>query len=185
MTAGSAAATGTTDDSLAKVKAALASGGLQAPKSPAANELIGVIEARRLGPDAIQSARESFSRALAARPTSPYTWARLAEVMYRMGETGAHFEAALVKAAQFGPHEAEVQQTVAFYGLAVWDEALPKVRAAVDASVRAGIRRKPLEMLQIAARRGRLSVACRHLAGSLRQSAPKSIQFCPSMEATP
>ena len=105
--------------------------------------------------------------------------------MYRLGETGAQFESALMRAEQFGPHEPQVQQTVAFYGMAVWDTASPKVRSAVDEAVAAGIRRKPLEMLQIAQRRGRLSVACRHFASTERQKAKKSIQIFQSMDATP
>jgi hypothetical protein len=46
------------------------------------------------------------------------------------------------------------------------------------------MKRNSLEMLQIAERRGRLDVACRHFAGSTRQADPKGSQICQSMEAT-
>jgi hypothetical protein len=50
--------------------------------------------------------------------------------------------------------------------------------------VAAGMKRNPLEMLQIAERRGRLAVACRHFAGSPRLSLPKWFQLCQSTEVT-
>jgi hypothetical protein len=125
-----------------------------------------------------------FLKALEMRPTSPYTWANLASAKYRQGDTGPAFEAALRHAADLGPFEPEVQETVAFYGLAVWDEVAAPTRAAIDRAVRAGMRRNPGVMLQIAQRRGRLAVACSHLAGASRQALSKWSQLCLSMEAT-
>ena len=87
-----------------------------------------------------------------------------AAVDYRAGQTGTQFEHALTKAARLGPSEPAVQRIVADYGLAVWDEVGPGTREAVQAVVANGMRRNPKEMLQIAGRRGRLAVACRHIA---------------------
>ena len=126
-----------------------------------------------------------FLKAIELRPTAPNAWANIAAVRYREGGTGAGFEAALVRAAQLGPYEPEVQGVVANYGLAVFNEVTPATRSAIEAMVAAGMKRKPLEMLQIADRRGRLEVACRHLAGPPRQTDSKVTQLCPSLEATP
>jgi hypothetical protein len=101
-----------------------------------------------------------------------------------MGETGPAFEAAINHAVELGTFEPDVQGIVANYGLAVWSEVGPKTRASVEGTVAAAMKRNPLEMLQIAERRGRLDVACRHLSGSSRQADPKWSQLCQSMEAT-
>jgi hypothetical protein len=155
------------------------------PNDPAIHELLGLIDARRgergkFLPDAAVH----FTKAIELRPTSPQTWSDLAAVKYRSGDTGAEFETALNRAVELGMYEPDVQGIVANYGLAVWNEVGPKTRASVDAIVAAAMKRNPLEMLQIAERRGRLDVACRHLPGSPRQADPKWSQLCQSMEAT-
>src|SRR5205823_2599488 len=98
-------------------------------------------------------------KALELRPMSPYTWANLAAVDYHLGDTGKAFRSALVRAAELGPHEPEVQATIASFGLAVWNEVDAQTQAAIERSVAAGMRREPREMLQIAQRRGRLAIA--------------------------
>ncbi len=103
---------------------------------------------------------------------------------YRLGDTGKEFEAALVNAAAVGPFEPEVQGAVALLGLAVWDEVAPATRRAIDRMVAAGMKRNPLEMLQIAERRGRLDIACGHLADSPRRIGSKWAETCQSLEAT-
>lgn len=161
--------------------------GVTDPAEPVLNELVGITELR-LSVDSrgdLENAREHFGKSLAVRPTSPYTWANLAEAMYRMGDTGTQFSAAIGQAARMGPYEPEVQRAVANYGLATWDELSPEVQARVDRMIATGMRRNSLEMLRIAERRGRLAIACRHLAGAERQTQPKSIQLCQSVEATP
>jgi hypothetical protein len=173
-------------DELETVASMLADAWEMAPRNPAANELLGVLEMQQgKSPESLHHAGVHLSTALAVRPTSPYTWANLAALGYRMGQDQRQLEAALVGASQMGPHEAEVQQTVAFIGLAVWDEISPDTRRAVEAMVAAGMNRKPLEMLRISQRRGRLEVACRHFNSSMHQTELKSAQICQSLEATP
>jgi hypothetical protein len=156
-----------------------------APSDPAAHELLGVVAARRLNrAEYLPEAGVHFVKALSLRPTSPYTWANLAAQRYGVGSTGPDFEAALVNASSLGPFELEVQRTVAYFGLAVWHEVAPKTREAIDVMVAHGMKRNPMEMLQIAGRRGRLDVACHHLAGSPRQTDSKWSQLCQSTEAT-
>jgi hypothetical protein len=149
----------------------------QAPGDPRLQELAALLELRATeasGP----GVRSHLERALLMRPSSPYTWANLAADRYRAGETGRPFIAALERAAELGPYEPEVQATVAFYGLAVWDELDARSHQAVESMVAAGMKRNPMEMLQISQRRGRLDIACRHLDGVPRQTDPKLLRLC-------
>lgn len=135
---------------------------------PSIHELLGLLKARRVDrPELVGESIAHFSRALELRPVSPYAWAHLAQASYRMGDTGPVFEAALRRAAGMGPSEPQIQRMVADLGLAVWDETKPETRAAVERMVDAGLRRNPLEMLQISDRRGRLDVACGRLGNDL------------------
>jgi hypothetical protein len=78
-----------------------------------------------------------------------------------------------------------VQRLIANYGLAIWDEIDPPAQAAVDRLLAAGFRRKPLDMLLISERRGRLDTACRHLDGDSRTPDPRVIFTCRGRETTP
>ena len=147
-------------------------------------ELLGLAYLRAGSPEYLDEARVHLLNALRLRPGSPYTWANLVTVDYRQGRTDKAFENALVRAQELGPYERDVQRAEAFFGLAVWDEIGPKAQAAVERSVAAGMKRNPLEMLQIAQRRGRLAVACRHFAGTPRLPDPKWSRICQSTEVT-
>jgi hypothetical protein len=153
------------------------------PSEPSVQELLGVLQALR--PEYADDAIVHFSKALELRPASPYSWANLVEVHYRKGGSGPVFEAALRRAVETGPAEPEVQRTVVDYGLAVYDEVQPATRAAIDRMVASGMSRNPLEIMQIAQRRGRLDTACRHLAATPRTTDSKWRQVCLRTEATP
>jgi hypothetical protein len=156
------------------------------PHDATVQELLGVaIERDTNDPVELGVAREHLVRAIELRPGSGYTWASLAEVKYRLGETDAMFGRALVLAVALAPHEAEVQRDVVNYGLAVLDEVQPATRAAIERAVAAGMKRNASEILQISARRGKLGPACRHLDGVPRPAASKWTKLCESMEATP
>jgi hypothetical protein len=171
--------------SLAGMRDSLGIAQATTPRDPALHELLGLVDARSderqefLGDAAVH-----FQKAIELRPTSPQSWGDLAAVKYRMGDTGQVFQAALIHAADLGRFEPDVQAIVANYGLAVWDEAGATTRGAVEATIAGAMKRNPLEMLQIAGRRGRLNIACRHLASSTRQVDPKWSHLCQSMEAT-
>ena len=155
------------------------------PKDPTANELLAVGRtANDNDPDQLKAAREHLVTAIASRPGSGYTWANLAAVKYRLGETDGMFESALVHAMALAPFEAEVQRNVVDYGLAVVDDVKPETRAAIERAVAVGMKRNAPEILQISARRGKLGPACRHLDGVPRPAASKWTQLCQSMEAT-
>jgi hypothetical protein len=156
-----------------------------APKDPVIQELLGVLNARRIeSQEYLGEAVVHFSRALRLRPVSPYSWANLAEVKYRMGVAGKELEPLLVNAARLGPWEPVVQQMVADFGLSVWDEISAETRTAVEQLVANGMRRNPLAILQISERRGRLQVACRHLSEVKRIPDAKWTILCESTEAT-
>jgi predicted Zn-dependent protease len=156
-----------------------------APGNPATYELMGLLESRRTDrQEYLDAAVVDLTKALEMRPISPHTWANLAEAKYRLGDTGGDFQVALQRAAALGPAEPGVQRVVANLGLAVWNETGSETRVAVDRMVGAGTRRNAPEMLQIAERRGRLEIACRHLVGSPRQTDSKWLNLCKSTEAT-
>ena len=156
------------------------------PTDPSIQELLGVLNSGLSGDvEYLDQATVHFAHAASMRPVSPYTWANIAEVNYRRGTTDRPFLTALRHAVDLGPNEPEVQRMVANYGLAVWDDLRGRDREAVVRIVAAGLRRNPLEMLQISERRGRLAVACSHLVGTTRAPDPKWYQLCQSTEATP
>ena len=150
-----------------------------APESPAVLESLGVLHSRRAtNADFVLYARDYFERSLGLRPVSPYTWANLAQALYLLGQIGPELETALVRATFYGPWEPEVQHVVADVGLAIWSEANPATRAAVARMLDFGMRRNPLEFLQISQRRGRLDLACAHVEGNPRVQDPKWLPLC-------
>lgn len=143
------------------VRADLDRASLLARTDPVAPELLGVLHlSRAVSPDYAESALEYFRRALVMRPSSPYTWANVAEARYRMGMTAAPFEAVMLTAWRLGPAEPEVQRVVVDLGLALWAEGSPSMQDSVRGALAASMRRNPLETLEIVARRGRLDMAC-------------------------
>lgn len=152
---------------------------------PTQRELLGLLGSLRLDRRDLMAGGEShLIAALKTRPTSAHTWAHLAEVRYRLGQPGAALELPLNRAVDLGPSEPGVQRLVADYGLAIWTEVTPPTQGAIDRMVAAGIRRNPLEMLQISERRGRLDAACRHFAKTSRQTSTRPGRLCP-WEITP
>jgi len=167
-----------------EVHAALLRSAERLPSNPITHELLGLVSLSRA--DDARHMRESvghFQAALRLRPHSAHTWAALAQAQYLLGDTGAAFELALVRAAKLGPAEPGVQRVAADYGLATWQHLSAEARAAVERLIAAGVRRDPAEMLQIAHRRGRLGVACRHLRGASRPLDSKVSQLCQGTEA--
>ena len=150
-----------------------------APSDPQPAELLGVLHLQRAGrAEFSELALEHFARALELRPSSPYTWANVAEARYRLGMTQPPFERILVETWRLGPSEPETQRLLAELGLAMWDEIQPETQQVVKAAVGAAMRRNPLETLQIAARRGKLSLACAHVPGDARLKETKWVAVC-------
>jgi hypothetical protein len=152
--------------------------------NPAIGELLGLFEISSERSEYLKEAAVYFRESLERRPISSYTWANLAAVDYRIGATDEEFRTALAHAAELGPNEPEVQRTLADLGLAVWAEVDSPMRSTIEGAVERGMKSQPRQILQIAERRGRLAVACRHAVGSPRQTDTKWLQLCQSTEAT-
>ncbi len=149
------------------------------PSDPAIAELLGVLHLQRAGrAEFSELALEYFARALALRPSSPYTWANMAEARYRLGMTQPPFETILVQAHRLGPSEPETQRLLAELGLALWDELQPETRRAVETAISAGMKRNPLEILRISERRGRLRLACEKVRVDKRLADTKWTRVC-------
>jgi hypothetical protein len=154
------------------------------PRDPRSLEGLGVLHAGRdapVGNDRSgfqEQARDYLRRAAATRPTSPYTWANLALVKYRLGETDGEFRNALRQAVNYGPWEWEVQAIVADVGLAMLPELAPEERSLVETMVMNGMKRNPAEMLRISQRRGSLSLACRMLEREAKGIDPQVAGQC-------
>ena len=155
-----------------------------APSDANVAELQGRVDLVRTDrPDFADRALAHFERAVMLRPSSPYTWASMAITRYREGDSGPAFEAALRRAIELGPAEAEVQATVVDLGLATWEGLAQTTRQAVEQAATSAMKRDPREVLQVAQRRGRLGVVCRHLADAPRRIEPEWLKTC-SREAT-
>jgi hypothetical protein len=167
---------------MAWVRDELGSAAQVTPDDPNLEEMLGELALRAPAGADLDEALVHFRRAATLRPSSPYAWADIVTVLYRQGDTGAPFEAALRSAAELGPAEREVQLVVADYGLAVWDEVAAPTRAAVESMVTGAMKRDPAEILQLAQRRGRLAVACRHIRDAPRRVDRQWLSFCGSRE---
>ena len=171
-------------DRLTQLHASLAEAVRWSPSDPSVHELL----VTSLGDSTTtglrnQDAGRELSTALRLRPVSATSWANFAGQRYEVGDTGPVFETALRRAVELGRNEAEVQRTVAFYGLAVLDEVAPVTRAAIERAVVSGMRWDGRPIMRIAQRRGRLGVVCNMYSQSPRPE-KKWIQLCQSMEAS-
>ena len=169
---------------VARLAAQLEKARAATPSDANAEELLGRLSMRDNGKAGfLADAMGHYGRALELRPTSPYTWAAVVEALYRRGDTGARFWQALERAAELGPQEPGVARTIAEYGLALWDEASAAQRRTIEAAVAAEVRRGSPHILQVAQRRGRLAVACRHIGEAPRPIDPRWLNEC-SREGT-
>jgi len=147
-------------------------------------ELLGVLHLQRAGQaDFSAQAPDFFLRALEHRPASPYTWANVAEARYRLGMTDRLFEQVLAMAYRLGPGEPAIQRLMVDLGLAMWAEFGQDTKAQVRSAIAAGMRRNPLEILQISQRRGKLSLACPHVPGNRRLKDAKWEEICGKLGA--
>jgi len=154
-----------------------------APGDPNIEEILGSLDMKRNDrPEFLDEALVHYRQAVALRPTSPYSWADIVMAEYRKGATGREIEMPMRNAALLGPAEPEVQRAVIDYGLALWDEERPDTRQAVERTITAAMKRDAAETLQIARRRGRLAVACRHLADAPRRVEPEWRLLCRGRE---
>jgi cytochrome c-type biogenesis protein CcmH/NrfG len=114
----------------------------------------------RIGQDAARAAHVFLHRALRERPTSPFAWANLALAKLYLGEVDSELLDALAHSGELGPWEPEVQQALAFVGLAVWRELGADGRALIVQAVERIARKDPDRALEIGAAFNRLDLIC-------------------------
>jgi hypothetical protein len=166
------------------VRRALERAQVLAPADPAIPELLGLMHLQQSDrPEFSELALEHFGRALALRPSSPYTWANVAEAKFRLGQTQAPFEEILLRAQALGPSEPETQRMMVELGSALWNELSAPAQREVKLALERAMRRNPLETLLISERRGRLDLACPLAAGEIRLEKSKWPKVCEELEA--
>ena len=101
-----------------------------------------------------------LERAAALRPTSPYTWASLAEALYANGKVDARFFAAMERVVETGPFEREALFVVIDLGMATWDSAPKSTQLAIQTALKNADRRESATIATIAQRRGKLEQVC-------------------------
>lgn len=104
---------------------------------------------------------EQYSRAVALRPTSPYSWANRAWTKYYLGQYDRDLYVALQNAINLGPWEPEVQFVVVDLGFALWDEMPIDLRPQVLTLAQNGQRRYGAQIVAIAQKRGHLADVCK------------------------
>lgn len=102
-----------------------------------------------------------FRAAAQRRPVSPYVWANIALVKFRLGEIDREFSAALRQAIVLGPWEPHIQLLAADIGLGAYDQLGMDERKVVTSYIASAsaVNRAALETR--IAQAGRQGVACR------------------------
>ena len=138
------------------------------PNNPWPLEVMGTLQLRsmsaakdpRLAVAAARSANVNFRMALAQRPTSPFSWANVALTKLYLGEQDEALLRAIERAEELGPWEPEVQQTVIFVGLRLWNRLNPAEQATVVRAKDRGARRNPGKIAEIAKTFDRIDLFC-------------------------
>ena len=117
---------------------------------------------------AARSANANLRKALIQRPTSPFVWANFALSKLYLGEKDEELVQALMRSEALGPWQPEVQKTVVFVGLSVWNRLNPAEQAAVVRAMERGARRDPRRMAELISTFGRIDLFC-----ALRYSDPR------------
>jgi len=152
------------------------------PADPALPELLGLLDLSRPGEAAAREAYEELLRSLSLRPSSPYTWANVAQARSRLGFSMSDIVTAILIATQLGPAEPEVQRALIDIGLGRWDRLPEPVRQQVRDALAQSMQRYPFKTLPIASRHGHLDMACPYVAADsrlARTSWPRRCQLQP------
>jgi len=94
-----------------------------------------------------QDARDELRQAVARRPGSPFAWAALATVKWRLGNADAEFGQALAQAMSLGPNEARVQRQLLGALLSNADRAAPWLEREARTLARGIARRDPYVLI--------------------------------------
>ncbi|MGV8844443.1 MAG: hypothetical protein ACOH2I_14755 [Pseudomonas sp.] len=117
-----------------------------------------------------RAARDAYRAAVAARPTWPYTWERLAHSKLYLQEFDDPFDHAMAQAFQRGPWRIGVNRELAEIGFSAWPQLNPEQRQATLESARRSVvngHTQAQRMLKIAEDTGRLNELCNTLGAEL------------------
>ena len=139
-----------------------------APRNPWPLEAMGALQLHNMRSQtdpqqsvaAARGAARHFGLALIERPTSPFPGANLAMSTLNLDERDETMFHAIEYAEKSGPWEPDVQQTVIFTGLAVWDRLNPDRQAAVMRAMERAAGRNPDKILALARSYDRLDLFC-------------------------
>ncbi|HEX4331487.1 MAG TPA: hypothetical protein VH040_05090 [Usitatibacter sp.] len=132
-----------------------------APDNAETWEGLGLLELNHgTGSEAPARAVHDFGESIAWRPTSPYTWANLAQARALAGAPREQVEAAMLTALDVGAAEPEVQLAVIDLGLAQWPRLAPGMRERVAHALDRMMRRNPYKTLPVVLARDHLELAC-------------------------
>ena len=109
-----------------------------------------------------------FRQAAALRPTSPYSWAGVAVMKYRLDQLDEEFSRALASAMRLGPWEPRVQLIASNIGLALWDRLNPAFKDLVRENWRRTAVRQADQLAKLAIGHGRALVLCEESLDTLK-----------------
>jgi len=151
------------------VESRLEEAGRLSPSDPSIPELLGVLHLQFVGShESIERSLADFGRSLSLRPSSPYTWADLAEARMSAGKSHDEIRRAMLVALSLGPAEPEVQRMAIDLGLAMWGELPAPVQGQVSHAIEQTMRRTPYRTLPIAFARGHLELVCPYVRNDAR-----------------
>lgn len=120
--------------------------------------------------DSRLAARDAYRTAVAARPTWPYSWQRLAYSKAYLQEFDDEFDQAMAQAFRYGPWRVEVNRELARIGFSAWPRLDTAQQRATLESARRSVANghgDAQRMLEYAATTGRLSDLCTSLSNEL------------------
>lgn len=109
-----------------------------------------------------------FRQAAVLRPTSPYSWARVAAMKYHLGQLDEEFSGALASAMRLGPWEPGVQLMASDIGLALWDRLNPGFKDLIRENWRRTAVRQADQLVKLAISHGRARVLCEESPEALK-----------------
>ncbi|MCY1524480.1 hypothetical protein D9M68_594130 [compost metagenome] len=127
-----------------------------------------------------RAALDAYRAATVARPTWPYTWARLAHSKLYLQEFDDEFDQAMVRAFQLGPWRIGVNRELAEIGLSAWPQLNEAQRQATLESARRSLsfgNAEAQHLLEVAQRTGRLRLLCDSLSPELKGT--RKLSQCP------
>lgn len=120
--------------------------------------------------EALRQALEQFRAAALMRPASPYVWAAIALVKYRLDDMDFEFYGALQRAERYGRWEPAIQLELADLGLAGWPLLPAQAKQITLEAVARAMPRQGKEVRRLAQAHGTLARVCAEEPG-LRKAA--------------